>query len=140
MKRLLIVTAFLLFAGIASGQTLKKGCIIGVHHMTDIVFAEGATMDDLLEFNLQKYIPAFEKALPGVKLFMLEGTRGEEENNFGFLYYCESVEIRDQYWPEMDVISEKANAALEEHLGPLMEELDKIITSTSSGHTDWTIL
>jgi hypothetical protein len=140
MKRLMIVTAFLLFAGITFGQTLKKGCVIGVHHMTNIVFAEGATMDDLIEFNEQKYIPAFEKALPGVKVFSLKGNRGEEEDNIGILFYCESVKVRDQYWPEKDVTSEKANAALEEHLGPVMVEYDKIVKSMSSGHTDWTIL
>jgi hypothetical protein len=140
MKKLLVVTVLLLFVGIAIGQTLKKGCVLGVHHITNIVLAEGATMDDFIEFNLQTYIPAFEKALPGVKLFLVEGNRGEEQDNFGLLFYCESVKVRDQYWPEKDVTSEKANAALEIHLGPVMEEFDKIVTSTSSGQTDWTIL
>ena len=140
MKRLMIVTTFLLFAGIAFGQTLTKGCVIGVHHMPDIVLAEGATMDDFIEFNLQKYIPAFEKALPGVKVFLVKGNRGEEEDNLGMIYYCESVKVRDQYWPEKDVTSEKANAALETHVAPVMEEYDKIVKSMSSGHTDWTLL
>ena len=139
MKKLFVVTALLLFAGFAFGQTLKKGCVIGVHHGT-FVLQDGKTMDDLIEFNLKKYIPAFEKALPGVKLFMMKGNRGEEANNLGFIYYCESVKVRDEYWPEKDVTSIKANAALQEHLGPLQEEMQKIIKSSSTGHTDWTIL
>ena len=91
----MIVTAFLLFAGIAFGQTLKKGCVLGVHHINDVVLAEGTTMEDLIDFNLNKYVPAFEKALPGIRLFLIEGIRGEEVNSYGFLFYCESVEVRD---------------------------------------------
>ena len=139
MKRLMIITALLLFAGIAFGQTLKKGCILGVHHVTNIVLAEGATMDDYIEFLNQKMKPAYEKALPGVKLFILKGSRGEEENNLGFLYYLESEQVRDEYWPEMGAPSEKASAAMQENLMPLQEEMQKIIVSSESGHTDWVV-
>ena len=140
MRKLLVVTAILLFAGIAFGQTLKKGSLVGVHHTNNVVLNEGVTMDEFIEFNLQKYIPAYEKAFPGIKVFILEGDRGEEENNLGFLFFCESVKVRDEYWPEKEVTSEKANAGLQEHLQPLEEAYQKLVKSSTSGHTDWKIL
>ena len=44
MKKLLIVTAFLQFAGIAFGQTLKKGGVIAIHKM-DVTLAAGVTLE-----------------------------------------------------------------------------------------------
>lgn len=140
MRKLLVITALLLFAGIAFGQTLKKGSLVGVHHMNNVVLNEGVTMDECIEFYMQKYVPAYEKAFPGVKVFILEGDRGEEENNLGMIFFCESVKIRDEYWPEKDVTSEKANAGLQEYLMPLQEEFQKLVKSSTSGHTDWKIL
>ncbi len=49
MRRLILTTALVLLAGITFGQTLKKGVILGVHHMT-ITLEPDVTMDQYLDF------------------------------------------------------------------------------------------
>ena len=97
MRKLLIVSALLLFAGIAFGQTLKKGNILGVHHLT-ITLDPDVTMNQYLDLFENKYIPEFEKVFPDMKLILIRSIRGQNENKFGLIYYFESEKIRDQYF------------------------------------------
>ena len=137
MKKLIIAIAFILFAGVAFGQTLKQGCLLGVHNL-DLTLKPGVTVEELIDFYTDKFIPEFEKAFPGVKIYLLKGLRGENEDGYGLVYYLESVEVRDKYWPEKDVNSELAKAAYEK-LTPALEKLNKLATGLSV-HTDWVVL
>jgi hypothetical protein len=137
MRKLLVVTALLLFAGIAFGQTLKKGSVLGFHTAT-ITLNPDVTMDQYLDFYLNKYIPEVNKAFPGVHLFISKGNRGDNENGYALVWYIESLELRDKLWPEKDVTSEIVNAAAAK-IQPLITELNSLGTMTSE-HTDWVIL
>ena len=50
MKKLFIIIVYILFAGIAYGQTFQKGSIIGIHEWT-ITPDSGVTMSQFLEFQ-----------------------------------------------------------------------------------------
>ncbi len=136
MKKLIIAEAFILFAGVAFGQTVQKGSILGVHSVT-ITPNPGFTLEQVIDFYVNKFYPAYEKEFPGLKVFLAKGIRGENEEGFGIIYIIESAEIRDKYWPEKDVSSELADAAFEK-LQPLIDELGKMRT-ISGGHTDYLI-
>ena len=61
MRKLLVITALLLFAGIAFGQTLQKGNLIGVHVIT-FDLKPGVTVDQVIDFFDEKNKPAWENA------------------------------------------------------------------------------
>ncbi len=136
MKKLLILSAMMLLAGTAFGQTLQKGNLIGVHVMT-IDLKPGVTMDQFKEFYVNSYIPAFEKELPGCKLFLLEGIRGENKDSFGLLFYFNSVKDRNKYFNEDGSNSALAQKA-SDNLAPVTEEMNKLGTATTK-YTDWII-
>ena len=137
MKKLIISATIILLSGVAYGQALKKGVVLSVHAQT-VTLNPDVTMNQYLNFYLNKYIPEFEKALPGVHFIMSKGNRGVNENGYALIMYVESLEVRDKYWPEPGVYSELTNAAVAK-LQPVMDELNKLGTSTSE-YTDWVIL
>ena len=101
MRKLFVITALLLFAGIAFGQTLNKGSIIAVHSY-EIIFQPDVTSNQFLEFMEKTYIPNFEKAFPGTTLVSLMGDRGALVNKFGGMIIFDSIELRDKYYPIAD--------------------------------------
>ena len=136
MKKLIIAAAFILLAGVAYGQTLKKGNLIGTHVFT-VELATGVTMDQYLDFRLNKFIPEWEKHFKGGRQFLLKGIRGENENEFGLLFYFESEEIRDKYINDDESLTKEGEAALEK-ISSVREELLKLGTRTGE-YTDWII-
>jgi hypothetical protein len=139
MKKLLFVTALLLFAGIAFGQTLKKGAILGIYETT-ITLKTDVTMDQLLDFLTNKWYPEINKLTEGegVTFFLLQGDRGENTGNIAWGIYCESEEVRNTYWPG-DGSGSGKGGQLWQKMGPLTEELNKLITYENDGG-DWKIL
>ena len=84
MRKLMIITALLLFAGIAFGQTLNEGNLIGVH-VLKLEMNQGVTLDQCIKFMKEKYIPESEKAFEGTKIFLLKGLSGENQNELGMI-------------------------------------------------------
>jgi len=136
MRKLLFVTALLLFAGIAFGQTLQKGSFLGLHHAT-VTLNEGVTMEEFVDFNINKMIPAVEKSFEGLKMFLLKGDRGEKANEIAFLWFFDSLKDRDVYFTPDGQLTEKGLAA-QEKLQPLMEEGEKLGSYTTT-YTDWEV-
>ena len=136
MKKFLIITALFLFAGITFGQTLKKGNLIGVHHYK-VTPKPGYTMDQIVEFYVDRYCPSFEKAFPGLQLYFMKGNRGEHEQEFGLIFLFESKEIRDKYWPAKDVSSALASEG-QIKMADIYAEQNKILTLIGD-HTDYVI-
>ena len=136
MRKLLIVSALILFAGVAFGQTLTKGSVIGVHNYT-ITLQPDVTMDQFLEFWRNNVIPEFEKVWPGPKTIVMKGDRGEHKYGFATISYFESIEQRDKIYPTE---GDPDDAAIPESLGPIMEELGKYIISYEDDYTDYVIL
>ena len=136
MRRLLIISALILFAGVAFGQTLNEGSVLGVHQVT-FTLNPDVTFDQYLEFMKDKMIPAAEKHFAGLKLFVMKGDRGENENGIGYLWHFKTVEDRDIYFTAEGGLTEKGMAA-QVKLQPLVEEGAKLGTYTTT-HTDWII-
>ena len=141
MKKLILIAAVILMAGISYGQALQKGTILGLHSGAPVVLNAGFTMDQYLSFLHNKYIPAFEKNFPGMKIFILKGQRGECTNNIGFLYAIDSDAIRDKYWTSEGVMSDLGKAGSEK-MKDLDAELAKYVKDSSAPdkYTDWLVL
>ena len=138
MKKLFIITAFLLFAGIAFGQSVKSGVILGLHEVT-VTLDPDVTMNQYLEFMNNKFKPEFDKMFPGLKIFVLKGTRGENENGIALLYWVDSEELRDKLFPNNSDISEEFTKAYEK-MSKTVEELGAMEVSFSTEYTDWKVL
>ena len=136
MKKLFIITALLLFAGLAFGQTLKKGAVVVVNTW-EVTLQPDATMNQFLDIA-KKYAAAFEQAYPGTKMFVMKGDRGEYKYKVCTLIFFDSVELRDKYWPTEDENGPFDEAATE-IFAPVMEEGSKIVIDSQSESTDWLI-
>lgn len=88
--------ALILITGLTFGQTIKKGAVVAVSSY-EFTLNPDVTMNQFLNFYLNKYIPEFEKNYPGMKMYLLWGDRGEKKNMMGDLLVCESVAVRDKY-------------------------------------------
>ena len=141
MRKLFIITALLLFAGIAFGQTLNKGSIIAVHNY-DIIFQPDVTSNQFLEFMEKTYIPSFEKAFPGTTLINLMGDRGALVNKYGGMIIFDSIELRDKYYPIADEEGEGTgwNEEQQKIVQMLNEGMSKFVISFERTYTDWKIL
>ena len=95
--------------------------IIGKYEIT---LQPDATMDQCIEWFLEKYNPAAEKAYPGVKVFTLMG-EGEDKNYISTLGYFESKEMMDKYFPT-DSKRPNEEAAIE-ILYPINEETKEFL-------------
>ena len=136
MKKNFVLVALLLFSGFTFSQTLEKGNLIGLHTLT-IKPNPDVTFNQFMDFLENKFIPKYEESFPGLKMYVLEADRGENEGKFGLLFMFDSKESRDKYWPNMDETSELAQQGFEK-MRPTSEEMVKFGT-WSSTHTDWIV-
>ena len=136
MKKLILITALTLVAGLSFGQTLQKGNLLGLHIMT-INLKPKVTMDQLKTFFICKEIPELEKQFQGVKGYLVNGGRGENKNSFGIIYLFETEEARDKYFNTDGTTNDLGKSAFEK-LGPTDKELEKLGTYTTK-YTDWVV-
>ena len=130
---------FLLGFGLTqvSAQTIPKGAIIALH-VVKMTLHPDATMNQAMDFLINKYIPAAEKNFPGTKMYLLSGDRGESKFKVALMEVFESVQVRDKYYPAPDKPSPEAEAAtkkLQESLG----DMSKLFLDYSTAYTDWII-
>jgi hypothetical protein len=59
-------------------------------------------MNQAMDFIINKYIPASEKNIPGTKVYLLSGDRGENKFKIALMEVFESVQVRDKYYPAPD--------------------------------------
>ncbi len=137
MKKLLIISALLLFAGIAFGQTLKKGSLAAISVYT-VTLNPGVTMDQYVDYALKNYDPAIEKSFPGTKAYSMKGDRGKDANKLGAIWIFESVEIRDKYFDTEGNMTELGSSSMQK-LTPVLEELNNL-GGNEREYTDWVIL
>lgn len=133
----MIVTAFLLFAGIAFGQILQKGNLVGVH-VVKVELKPGVTMDQYIEFFNTKLKAAWEKADRDGKIYPMEGIRGEHNDEFGMIVIYKNEAARDKFYNE-DGSQSELGQKINEEIAPIVAEGEKLGTWTST-YTDWIIL
>jgi hypothetical protein len=137
MKKLFIITALLLFAGLAFGQTLQKGSLIGVH-LVKVELKTGTTMDQYIKFFNENTKPAWEKADKGMKIFPIKAIRGENINEFGMIVIYKDEAARNKHYDADGNLSEYGTKVMEE-IAPVTTEAEKLGTWTST-YTDWIVL
>ena len=139
MKKLLIITAILLYSGIAFGQTFQKGSFIKIHNLT-ITLKPGVTMDQYLDFTINTLHPEFEKHFQGAKAFIMQGGSGDFTNDtdYASLYYFESAEVLSKYFDAKGNFNEGGFAAFQK-LGPAFEKLEELGTEDREEY-GWMIL
>ena len=128
MKKLIIAAAFILLAGVAFGQTLQKGGIIGVNHMT-ITLKPDVTMNQFLDFFTKKWIPDVEGNLDGWKGIIVKGNKGEHVNEYGIVWYIESMKHYNKYYNKDGSQTDEMTAVFEKNQ-PINDELEKLGTWT----------
>jgi len=138
MRKLFIITALLLFAGIAFGQTLKQGTVLAIRHNTGLVLKPDVTMNQYLDVVTNKWFPEMEKLFPGTKSFVMKGDRGDMANDYAWVWYFESNEVRNKYF---DSEGNMRDAALNEKMTALMQILmEYAIDPGMANYTDWIVL
>lgn len=136
MKKLIIAAAFILCTGVAFGQMVQKGSVIGVHTST-VNLNEGVTLDQYLDYFSNTFIPEFEKHFPGIKLYLVKGLNREVKDEYGKIFIIESKEVYNKYWNDDGSYTE-ATLAIVEKVQPLLDEGNKLGT-TDDVIADWVI-
>jgi hypothetical protein len=136
MKKIIIAAAFFLFTGVAFGQTVQKGSVVGVHTST-VTLNSGVTLDQYLDYFTNKLIPEFENNFPGAKLFLVKGLNREVKGEYGSIIIVESKKVYNKYWND-DGSYTDVTLAIAEKMQPIVDEGNKLGTSTDV-ITDWVI-
>jgi hypothetical protein len=136
MKKLVFITTLLLLTGITFGQDLKKGNLLGTHVMM-ISLQTGVTMEQYTNYCVKTWIPTYEKLVPGVKLYLVKGIRGENKDSFGMIFVFQSEKIRNKYFND-DGSQNDLGKSISEKMRPTTEKLNKLGTFTTK-YTDWIV-
>ena len=136
MKKLLILSVFVLLAGTAFGQALQKGSFIGFHLVT-VDLKPRVSMDQYVSLLKTAFLPAYEKEFKGLKLYLLKGVRGANKNGIAIAFFFKSVEDRNKYFREDGSCTELGKKAYD-HLASIANEMKKLGTM-STNYTDWIV-
>jgi hypothetical protein len=138
MKKLIFAVAIILLAGVAFGQTLKKGGVLALHHH-QVSLAPDVSIDQYFDFLVDKIMPEMQKAFPTkVPYQVLKGIGVNNQHEYALLYYWESLEVFRTYWNDDGTPTEKCAAAMAQ-MQPLIEKLNTLGESTQVPG-DWLIL
>lgn len=137
MKKLIFISVLIFFTGLAIGQVLPNGTIIGTHQMT-ITLKPGVTMEQYMQFFSEKYLPELNKLDPDWKVYLVKGTRGNIfANSFGLIHVIKSEQTRAKYHNADGSVTELFKSG-NEKLKPVMNELNKLGTYVYTW-TDWVV-
>jgi hypothetical protein len=129
MKKLIIGLAFILFAGVAFGQTLQKGGMVSVHEWT-LILNPDVTMDQFLDHWKNNFMPVMKKEMPEMKRYIIKSIG--EETKYAGLYYWDSMEEMGKYY-NSDGSPTEIGAAAHEKIMPMLDGLSKF------GEFTWTV-
>lgn len=136
MKKLLLLSAMILFTGMMFGQTIQKGAFIGTHVYT-VTLKPNVTMDQFIAFFQAKVMPELEKNYEGWKVYLIKGLRGENADSYGVLYVLKSKKDWDKYF-NPDGSENEQGKAVTKNMQPVNEELAKL-GSFETKYTDWLV-
>ena len=98
-----------------------SGGSFGFHELS-VNLKPGVTMEQFQDFLLNRYIPELSSHFTGMQLLILKPHGTEGENRLAWVNYFQSEGARDDYWPEPDTPSERAEEALA-RVQPILFEL-----------------
>jgi hypothetical protein len=139
MKKVLFSFAFALLCIFSFGQTVHKGSLLGLHTSTPTL-KESVTMEDYVKFYTTKAIPAYEKAFPGIKMYLIKSLRGQDSSSIGIIYMFNTEADRNKYWNNDGTPTELSKAAFAK-LNDIGKEFDKYETQSNAPdrYNDWLV-
>jgi len=138
MKKVLFFLTFVLTGGFCFGQTLQKGNLLGLH-VSAINLKEGVTMEKYVSFYMSKVIPAYDKAFPGMKSYLIKSLRGKDSTSIGAIYMFNSEADRNRYFNNDGTPTELFNT-INAKLDGIQKELDKYVTAPETDtYNDWLV-
>ncbi len=139
MKKGLFFLAFALTGIFSFGQTVHKGSLLGLHTSTHN-FKEGVTMEDYEKFYTSKAIPAYEKAFPGIKFYLIKSLRGQDSSSLGVISIFNSESDRNKYFNNDGTMTELGKAASAK-LSDIGKEFDKYVITCDAPdkYNDWLV-
>lgn len=139
MKKLSLLIVLILFSGITFSQTLEKGNVLGIH-TSEVILQPDVTYNQYKEFLLNQLFPKFEEAYMGdVKLYLIEGIKGENVNNYGWVFLFKSPEALKKWVSEEGGINESLSDEFWETVSDVMNEQNKYVKVFETSFTDWII-
>lgn len=118
--------------------SLEKGTILGLHEMKDYKLAPGVTIEQVEEFVLNKFMPAFNELANDFKMVPLKSIRGDSKGELAMAYYLASAETMTKYFPKEGVQSEEAKALFQK-IQDLRAEFGKMVTVKKDIYNDWLV-
>ncbi len=82
---------------------MTPGAILGVHH---IALKPGTDKAAFEKFIHDIWSPTRSDALPDSKLIFLKGLRGDRAGEYSYVWFIDSEETRDYYFPQSEVPSQ----------------------------------
>lgn len=139
MKKGLFFLAFALTSIFSFGQTMHKGNLLGLHTSTPNL-KEGVTMEDYVKFFTSKIIPAYDKAFPGMKTYLIKSLRGQDSSSIGIIFMFNSEADRNKYFNNDGTTTELFKTASAK-LSDIEKEMDKYQTSSNAPdkYNDWLV-
>ncbi len=82
---------------------MSQGAILGVHHLE---LKPGTEAADFERFIHDIWAPTRSDALPDSKIIFLKGLRGDRAGEYSYVWFIDSEETRDYYFPQSEVPSQ----------------------------------
>jgi hypothetical protein len=136
MKKIFIIVTLTLVFGMTQGQTLQKGNLVGMHVMT-FTLNQNVTQDQYLDFYVNKILPAWETYVPGLKVHLVKGLRGENQGKIGMIAVFTNEKERDKLF-NPDGSDTEFGKDVQKKMQSLWDELNKMGTNTTV-YTDWIV-
>ena len=97
-------------------------------------------MQDYTNFYTSKAIPAYQKAFPGLKMYLVRSVRGQDSSSLGVIYMFESEAARNKYFNNDGSMTE-AGMAASAQLTEMSKEFEKyeVPSSASDKYNDWLV-
>lgn len=137
MRKLVVISALILFAGIAFGQTLNKGGILWVHEWQ--INVDDDTVKQMQEYWKKNIIPLANKFIPEAEAYIVKGIGADNQNAFASAWYYKSMDDLRKYFNEDGTPTEAGGAALAEIM-PKVEEMGAQFGGFNTVQRDWIIL
>jgi hypothetical protein len=144
MKKIILSVAFILLTGTIFGQTLSKDAVLALR-IYNFELLPGAT-NEQVENYLTKQSIDFNNSFDDIKLYMIKGLRGENENKLAGILYMPSDDVRNKYFTNDPGGVTEAGQLLLKKFQETVTGLQKFVTTesaaqfaTSTNYTDWEI-
>ena len=97
-------------------------------------------MDDYAKFYTSAAIPEFEKAFPGIKMYLVKSIRGQDSSSMGVIYLFDNEADRNKYFNNDGTMTALGTTA-NEKLSDFGKEFDKYETASDAPdrYNDWLV-